>query len=125
MGELIVCMVNETCMVSEAEGWLQGHREWRIVHDCEQGLDHAHGEGNLPPAFAEIRAELIARQQAEGGDKAGVDHVFDVPVEVAKSFTDYRYDSDPPGLPPGAFEVCEFTRPLAEKKSFFQRLFGK
>jgi hypothetical protein len=131
-GEVIQCTVNETCMISEAAGWRHGRQEWRILHDCEKGLTHVHAEGNLPSVFAEIRTRLVEEQEAEGGDKADVDHVFDVPVEVAKSLTGYRYDEvaksltgydqDTPALPDNSFEVLESTRPPDEAKSFIQRL---
>jgi hypothetical protein len=103
--EVIICIVEEHVMCSEASCWRDGRRLWRVSHDSVSGIEHIETEGEPPPAFATIRDRLAAEQQAAGGKKAGVDYYFDIPVELAKSFTGYDSDHDMPGLEGDAFEV--------------------
>lgn len=130
-GEAIACSVEEHVMVSTAHGWRDGKRIWSVTHNAQESIENLETDGELPPAFASLRDDHLAKQAAAGGRKANVDYVFDVPVEVARSFTDYRYDKDAPGLIGDAFEVLESHRPPSTRKtpaptkSFFQRLFGK
>ena len=122
--EVTTCMVEEHVMFSESTGWRDGHRVWRVTHDAQRGTENLHTEGELPEAFASIRDRLAAEQSAAGGKASDADYIFDVPVELAMSFTEYRHDMDTPGLAAGAFEVLEPITPTGGKSSFFRRLFG-
>ena len=123
--EVVTCMVEEHVMFSEATGWRDGHSVWRVTHDAQRGTENLHTEGELPVAFAPIRDRLGAEQSAAGGKDSDADYIFDVPVELARSFTEYRHDIDTPGLAADAFEVLEPISPTGGKSSFFRRLFGK
>lgn len=76
--KLLGCTVNETVMYSSAWLWAEGEEVWSVIHDAQQGLLHLETCGDLPAVYDSIRDEKLA---AQAGDE-GVDHVFDVPVEL-------------------------------------------
>ena len=123
--EVVTCTVEEHVMVSEATGWRDGQRVWRVTHDAQRSIEHLQTEGELPSAFASIRDRLSAEQRAAGGEDSDTDYFFDIPVELAMSFSGYRHDAETRGVTTDAFEVLESARSAPTKKSFFQRLFGK
>lgn len=94
--ELVDFLVEEHVMASNANGWKNGHKIWSIEHDTGQGIMHVKADGDLPLQYAEIRDRLLKKQEAEG-KKPEVDYVIDIPVEVAKVLTGFRYDEDIPG----------------------------
>lgn len=96
-GEVVCCFVEDHVMVSWASGWRKGIKMWSVVHDCEKGRFHLHIEGEAPSELKGIADRLIAEQQAAGGEKADVDHIYDVPAELAKALTGFRHDEDTPG----------------------------
>jgi hypothetical protein len=124
--ELVTCFVEEHVMFSAATGWKEGRKCWSVSHDAGRGMEHLAFEGELPPAFASIRDELIAKRREKGS--VSCDYIFDIPVATAQSLTGYWHDRDVPGLDGEPFEVLE--RPLAQsspperKPSFWKRLFG-
>jgi hypothetical protein len=120
--DVIACSVEEHVMVSEASGWENGSRTWRVVHDAQRGMEHLEAEGEPPAVFPSIRNRLCEEQNAAGGSDSDTDYYFDIPVELAMSFTGYRHDKDTLGLTENSFEVLETVD--GRKKSFFRRLFG-
>ena len=123
--EVVTCTVEEHVMVSEATGWRDGQRVWRVTHDAQSSTEHLQTEGELPSAFAAIRDRLSTEQRTAGGKDSDTDYFFDIPVELAMSFSGYRHDATTEGLAADSFEVLESIRPVAAKKSILQRLFGK
>ncbi len=101
--KLLACYVNETCMESLATHWENGKSKWRVHHDSEQGLDHLHTTGTLPPQFSAIRDRLLAQQRGD----AESDYVFDIPVELVRELAGFRYDQDLPGASAKPFQVLE------------------
>lgn len=125
LGEVVTCFVAEHVMCSHAAYWRSGRRVWSVYHDCAGrsgnfGLDI---KGEPPSFFAEIRDRLGLEQEAAGGKKAGVDDIFDVPVELAYSLTGYRHGQDIPEFRGVAFEILARTQP-ASKQPWFRRLLG-
>lgn len=106
-GEVVCCFVEDHVMVSWASGWRKGKKVWSVAHDCEKGRFHLDIQGAAPAELEGIAERLIAEQQAAGGEKADVDHVYDVPTELAKELTGYRHDQDTPGLTGNVFEILE------------------
>ena len=110
-------------MVSEATGWRDGQRLWRVTHDAQTSIEDLQTEGELPSAFAAIRDRLAEEQRTAGGKDSDTDYFFDIPVELAMSFTGYRHDATTQSLV-DAFEVLESVQPPTTK-SLFGRLFSK
>lgn len=87
---VIGCQIHEGIMYSAAHGAEAGREQWSVVHDAQQGVRHLEVSGLVPADFATVKAKLLAEQNA---DQAGdVDHVFDIPVELAFALTGFRYD---------------------------------
>jgi hypothetical protein len=123
IAEVITCFVAEHVMCSAASMWAEGREVWSVMHAAEQGIEHLETKGTLPPIFASVSKRLRAEQGAAGGKKAGVDHIFDIPVEMVEQFTGYRHDRVMPELGDSAFEVLA-TTDAAPKRSWLRRLLG-
>jgi hypothetical protein len=111
-GEVVYCSVEEHVMVSAASAWKDGKCQWSVVHDGQNDIYDLQVEGPLPASFASIRDRQKAKQDAGeklaiGGEDFAVDHMFDVPVDVAQELTGFRHDRDVPGLEGDAYEVLE------------------
>jgi hypothetical protein len=106
--EVVTCFVEEHVMVSAAGGWRGGRQVWSIRHEAEKSISHLAAAGELPPVFASIRDEQLKKQASAGGERAGVDYVFDVPVEVAKALTGFRHDTYPDDADTAAAPVEKF-----------------
>ena len=92
-GRVVAVMVEEHVMFSSAEEWLNGERIWGAIHNSEAGLFHIGVEGELPGSYATIHQDQFAQQEKDGGKDAGVDHIFDIPLELAAGITGYRHDA--------------------------------
>jgi hypothetical protein len=123
--EVVTCTVEEHVMVSEATGWRDGQRLWRVAHDAQTSIEHLQTEGELPSAFLDIRDRLSAEQRTAGGKDSDTDYFFDIPVELAMSFSGYRHEATTQTLAVDWFDVLESVQPPTTKKSFFGRLFSK
>ena len=127
IGEVVACLVEEHIMFSSATRWVSGAKVWSVQHDAQRWIEHLDAVGELPPKFSIVRDELRAKQEAAGGRKARVDHIFDVPVALAHDFTGYRHDHVIPGLADDTFEVLAAAPPSAPEKtegtSLWRRLF--
>jgi hypothetical protein len=136
--DLVCGFVEEHVMDSMLCAWSRGQRRWWILHNAEQAFDHLHVEGTPPDCFAAVRDRLLKQQNDEGGADAGVDHVFDIPVDIGVELTGYRYDMIPDGdLPYEVLARGESARgdrpPVRAKRrqvirrakpGFWGRLFG-
>jgi hypothetical protein len=92
-------------------------------HQYQSPIEHLKTEGTLPPIFVSISERARARQTAAGGKNAGVDHIFDIPVELLEHFTGYRHDHVMPQLEGIPFEVLATTG-ATPKRSWLRRLLG-
>ena len=124
VGEVVTCFVEEHVMCSMAAGWRDGRRVWSVRHDAQSDPEHLEVEGDLPAAFVAIRDRLRAEQAADGGREADVDHLFDIPVELARSMTGYRHDEDVPGMPAAAFEVLVHAASPHGKRPWWKKWLG-
>lgn len=90
--KVIACQVEEHVMVSAAYCYDDGEAVWWASHMSENGTYDLTAEGELPDGFAALKDNLFGKQEAEGGTKANVDFIFDVPVELAQAICGFRYD---------------------------------
>jgi hypothetical protein len=105
IGETIHCFVEEHVMVTVASGWRDGKQIWRVTHDGQKSADHLSADGQVPPDFAPIRDKYLAKQTAE--PEEDVDHIFDIPVELARALTGFRHDQEFSGVGEKPFDVLE------------------
>ena len=90
---IVACQVHEGVMVSAAYGYERGSCLWELVHDSQKSADDLSVSGSPPPSFQSIRQRQIEKQEATvGGESFKVDHIFDIPVEVAAAACGYRHD---------------------------------
>jgi len=90
---VIACSIEEHVMFSSAALWENGRRVWSVSHQGDEKLDDLSADGTLPDFFASVRDELLGKQAAEGGADAGVDYVFEIPLELARRITGFAHDS--------------------------------
>ena len=91
--DCVACLVEEHVMASSATFWSGGAEVWSIAHDADKGILHIDATGQLPDSFVAVRDETMREQQAE--DTAGegdVDHIFDIPLLIAKELTGFKHD---------------------------------
>lgn len=96
--DVLRCQVNETVMWSSAALWSGGRPVWTLAHAGDAGdVFDLRIEGTPPEEFAAIRDRQIALQRTDDGE---VDHIFDVPLLVARVVTGFKHDE---AVRPGDF----------------------
>jgi hypothetical protein len=65
---------------------------WNVSHDAQEGTYDVSSTGSVPHQLEEIVNSKVDAQTASGGADSDVDHLIDVPIDLAASFTGYRYD---------------------------------
>lgn len=122
--QVVLCEVNETDMCSAAEGWQDGRSLWRVSHSGD-GMDRfdLHVRGTPPAGLEAIRARHIRAQKAGDGS---VDHIFEIPLDLAASFHGFRHDSWPAAEDSEGFTPVAPATPTApaRKRGWLSRLFG-
>jgi len=125
LGRAIKCEMSETVMFSEARGYEDGAQVWRVSHDPDrdQSLYSLQTEGAPPAQLEAIVREAKAEQDKEGGEDAGVDFIFDVPLRLAHSICGFNVsEGDPQYL---CFSVLRrIGAECAKKPGLLARLFG-
>lgn len=126
LGPTVACRINERVMHSEARGYQAGEKIWSVVHDPngDESLYSLQISGNPPEQLETILRDLKAKQDSEGGEKADVDFIFEVPPKLAESVCGFM-------LGEGELDAIRYTslKPIGspeptEKRGFFARLFG-
>ncbi|HEX6373961.1 MAG TPA: hypothetical protein VF006_33845 [Longimicrobium sp.] len=106
---VVFCQVEEHTMFSSAACYQDGRRVWHVAHDADKGIYHLETEGELPPEFEGIFRSMKSEQDQAGGEKADVDYIIDVPIELAKAIAGFRHDEDVAGADVEPFRVLEHT----------------
>jgi hypothetical protein len=66
-----------------------------VWHDPQnKGIYDLDYRGETPDSFESLRNQIFKKQDEEGGDKADVDLVFDIPLLLASEFTGFKHDED-------------------------------
>jgi hypothetical protein len=116
----VVCE-EEHVMASGAAHWTDGQQLWRVAHDPSgedvYNLDVA---GTAPEEFDVLRREKFAAQEREPQDpKLPVDHVYDVPLELAGAATGFSLlETEPEG---GFSVLAEVSPPEKRRVWHFRR----
>ena len=121
--DIIRCLVEEHVMASSSELWSGGLRKWWLSHEGENGPKGLEVEGEPPASFPGIRQEMEAKQAAEGGDKAGVDYMFEIPLLVAENLVGFKHDERCDLMVEPTFSVL--SRGDTRGPSLFSRLLGR
>lgn len=91
-GAAIACAIEDHVMFSEARGYAAGVEVWRVTHDCEEEDRHLATSGDVPAAYAAIRASALKEQAKD--ENEDIDLIWDVPPDLAKSICGFRHDGD-------------------------------
>lgn len=114
---VIRCQIEEHVMYGSAECWNQGKLTWLVRHDPDKGgVYHLDAEGVLPADFDAIRSEFKQRQDDEGGERANVDLIFEIPFVLARQITGFKHDEWRGADEAHSFEELAWSR--------WKRLFG-
>ncbi len=95
-GPTIACSIEEHVMYSSVEYLSSGSSEWSVVHDAQVGMYNLEDSGTLPESFEPLKNRIKSDQDAEGGEKADVDLIFEIPLLLALELTGFKHD-----------EICE------------------
>jgi len=120
--EAVLCQIEEHVMASSAEVWIDGKRKWWTSHEGEDGPKGLATDGELPQCFASIRENMEVAQRAAGGDEAGVDYIFEIPLKVAHALVGFKHDENYEAVVEGNFVVLSDGK---ARPGLFSRLFGK
>jgi hypothetical protein len=120
--DVLLCLVEEHVMASSAEMWSAGKRQWWLSHEGEGGPKGLAMDGDLPESFPAIRNEMEEAQRAAGGDRAGVDYIFEIPLKVAEALVGFKHDADDTHLIEAQYVVLSRAKPDG---GILRRLFGK
>lgn len=105
-------------MASSSELWTNGHRRWWISHEGIEGPKGLNFSGSLPDVFKNIKAEMEATQIKNGGDRADVDYIFEIPLLVAKALVGFKHDEICPHVIRNEFKIMR-------NENFLSRIFGR
>jgi hypothetical protein len=120
--DVLLCLVEEHVMASSSEMWSGGKRKWWLSHEGEDGPKGLSTDGELPESFPAIREAMEHSQLAEGGDDAGVDYIFEIPLMVAQSVVGFKHDEECTHLLDKNFAVISRTAPTG---NLLRRFFRK
>ena len=120
--DIIRCMVEEHVMASSAEFWSGGRQQWCISHQGEDAPKRLDVSGSPPDSLSAVRAQMEEAQQAEGGDDAEVDCIFEIPLKVAQQIAGFKHDEVCGSIADGTFEVLKRA---GSQGGFLSRLLGR
>jgi hypothetical protein len=89
---IVACQVEEHVMASASFCYKNGQHVWAVAHESEKGRYDLSIDGDPPDVFSDLRDRLLKEQHEAGGDKAKVDFIFDIPLELAAGLCGYRHD---------------------------------
>lgn len=93
-GPTIGCSIEEHVMYSSVEKWEYGVEKWSITHYAQKGIYNLEASDALPDSFVPMQNKVRSEQDVEGGEKADVDLIFDIPLLMASELTGFKHDED-------------------------------
>ena len=116
-----LCEVNETVMWSSAAFWKSGQQVWKVTHAGDgKDIYDLTETGTLPDGLADLKQKAIAQQQKDGG---GVDHIFEIPLDLAALDFEYRHEHFLNDRRVDTFHTIVPPQKI-KKKGLLSRLFG-
>jgi hypothetical protein len=109
--DVLFCLVEEHVMASSSELWSGGKRKWWISHEGENGPHGLEVDGEPPKSYAGIRRDVEQAQTAAGGEAAGVDYIFEIPLRVAQWLVGFKHDEICPRVIDNQYVVLSRTSP--------------
>ena len=101
---VMACSIEEHVMYMSAALWRNSREIWSLQHrGGDYGIMDLVIKGSPPEAFDNLRAHHLARQTEAGGANADVDHIADIPLELARSIVGFKHDQINPGIDDGDF----------------------
>jgi hypothetical protein len=110
--EVVACSIEEHVMYSSCAFWKKGKKAWSVTHRGEIGPFDISKTGKLPEGFASIEHQLIADQNNENNEDSkniSVDHVFELPLIMAKQLVGFKHDEVADEPEDGLYEVLELS----------------
>ena len=68
-------------------------------------------DGQAPTRFAELRELYFERQAGAGGEEADVDHIAEIPLELARSYVGFKHDAINLGISDTGFHALKKDTP--------------
>jgi hypothetical protein len=106
--QAVACSIEEHVMFSSCAFWNKGKKIWSVKHRGEEGAFDVVNSGKLPENYSLLKDQFIAKQKSEGGERAEVDHVFELPLSLAKQLVGFKHDEEISDLPDGSYEIFEY-----------------
>ena len=92
LGATVACSIEEHVMYSSASLWNAGNESWSVWHNLQNnGICDLEYRGKTPDSLESLRNEIFKKQDEEGGEKAHVDLVFDIPLLLAAELTGFKF----------------------------------
>ena len=97
--QAIYLEASDTAMSSMAILWEDGRQVWKVLREGDPSAPHeVMTEGDPPPEFHTIYAQLLEKQRAADAEGEEVDYLYNVPVDLATAITGYfELDPEPEG----------------------------
>jgi hypothetical protein len=99
LGRAFSGALEEHVMASSFACWSRSRKTWSVAHQGDDDPLHLKTTGKLPSDVAALRDAALERQRAAGAE-AEEDHLFELPLELARRYAMV----DPNDLPDGDFE---------------------
>jgi hypothetical protein len=106
LGRTFSGALEEHVMFSQFTAWGKGRKSWSARHQGEEDTLHLKATGRPPKDFTALRDAALERQRAEGPG-AEVDHLFDLPQELARHYTGIDFDGEASPELAGDFEQLD------------------
>lgn len=107
--EAVACSIEEHVMFSSCAFWKKGKKTWSVTHRGDEGPLDIVKTGKPPESCALLERELIEAQKKEDNENESVDHVFDLPLVMAKQLVGFRHDEEVNEPEDGVYEVLELN----------------
>lgn len=98
---------SDTSMTAEIHGFEHGQETWLVDYDGSDGIAEPTTGGTAPVALAAVLNRCRADQEHAGGRTAGVDHMYEVVLELGLAVVGFRHDRIPEEGGPEPFHVLE------------------